>query len=174
MSVDTEPGFVEITVHPADGGRVGAEPSATPDPTPLPSGSIEILTHCGLGSVRIEHEGVLWRFVVGDQGNPPAGWGFNTTVVQLKPGPEWAHRHRAGRLGVAAHPCGPRPISRDLFVGLALSRPVDQVFGNRSAAWRTRSAGSASERELIGLEQVDHAALVAADGDDGVAKRHEG
>ncbi len=65
-----------------------AEPVPTPDPTPLPSGSIEILTHCGLGFVRIEFEGVLWRFDAGNDPNPPAGWGFTTTVVELKPGPD--------------------------------------------------------------------------------------
>lgn len=82
-----QPGFIEITVHPADGGRVRAQPVPTPDPSPLPSGAIEIVTHCGLGFVRLEYEGVIWRFDVQDQGNPPAGWGFNTTVVQLRPGP---------------------------------------------------------------------------------------
>lgn len=80
------PGFVEVTVHPADGGRVQAEPVPTPDPTPLPSGSIEIVTHCGLDFVRIEFEGQIWRFDVQDQPNPPAGWGNPTAVVQLKPG----------------------------------------------------------------------------------------
>lgn len=82
------PGFVEITVHPADGGRVRAKPVPAPDPPPLPSGAIEIVTHCGLGFVRIEYEGTLWRFAAGDAPNPPAGWGFNTTVVELTPGPD--------------------------------------------------------------------------------------
>ncbi len=83
------PGFVEITVHPADGGRF-SEPPTTPSvsPTPLPSGSIEITTHCGLAFPRIEYEGQLWKFDVDEQpGNPPEGWGFNTTVVQIRSGP---------------------------------------------------------------------------------------
>ena len=82
-----EVNFVEITVHPADGGRFVEEPMPTETQTPLPSGMIEIVTHCGLGFVRIEYEGQVWRFDVDDQPNPPEGWGFNTTVVQLKPGP---------------------------------------------------------------------------------------
>src|SRR5919106_3689894 len=47
-------GFVEVTVHPDDGGRVSEVPT-TPaaSPTPLPSGVIEIVTHCGLDFVRI-------------------------------------------------------------------------------------------------------------------------
>ena len=40
-----QPSFVEITVHPADGGRVRPEPLPTPDPTLLPSGAVEIVTH---------------------------------------------------------------------------------------------------------------------------------
>jgi len=84
-----QPAFVEITVHPADGGRArGDGPTEGPTPTPLPSGSIEIVTHCGLDFVRIEYEGRLWRFDVEDEPNAPAGWGFNTTVVQLKAGPD--------------------------------------------------------------------------------------
>ena len=82
-----QPAFVDITVHPADGGRFSEEPMATVPPTPLPSGMIEIVTHCGLGFVRIEHEGQLWRFDVDDQPNPPEGWGRNTTVVELVASP---------------------------------------------------------------------------------------
>ena len=81
-----QPSFVEITVHPADRGGVRADPPPTPEPSPLPSGSIEIVTHCGLDFVRIEFEGQLWRFDVEDEPNPPDGWGFNTTVVQIRPG----------------------------------------------------------------------------------------
>ena len=83
------PGFVEITVHPADGGRF-SEPPTTPSvsPTPLPSGSIEITTHCGLDFPRIEYEGQLWKFYIDEPtGNPPEGWGFNTTIVQIRSGP---------------------------------------------------------------------------------------
>lgn len=82
-----QPGFVEITVHPADGGRFSEEPVPAATPTPLPSGMIEIVTHCGLDFVRIEYEGRVWRFDVDDQPNPPEGWGFNTTVVELVPSP---------------------------------------------------------------------------------------
>jgi hypothetical protein len=84
--VDT-PGFVEITVHPADGGRF-TEPPTTPSvsPTPLPSGSIDVTTHCGLDFVRIEYEGQVWKFDVEDQANPPEGWGFDRTVVQIRSG----------------------------------------------------------------------------------------
>jgi hypothetical protein len=80
-----QPGFVEVTVHPADGGRLMPTPTAIP--TPLPSGMIEIVTHCGLGFVRIEYDGQVWRFDVGDQPNPPEGWGSFTTAVQLVPSP---------------------------------------------------------------------------------------
>ncbi|MDQ3149181.1 MAG: hypothetical protein M3Q38_04560, partial [Chloroflexota bacterium] len=81
-------GFIEITVHPADGGRFsGEEAMPLANPNPLPSGMIEIVTHCGLGFVRIEHDGQLWRFDVGEQPNPPEGWGANTTVVELVPSP---------------------------------------------------------------------------------------
>ena len=88
--VDT--GFVEITVHPEDGGRAAAAeplgPSIPPiPPTPLASDEIEIFTHCGLGWVRIDWEGETWQFDVGDEPNPPPGWGFNYTVVQIEPGP---------------------------------------------------------------------------------------
>lgn len=84
-----DPNFVEVTVHPADGGRISLVPT-TPSisPSPLPSGSIAIVTHCGLDFVRIEYEGQLWRFDVEEHANPPDGWGFNTTVVQLRPGPD--------------------------------------------------------------------------------------
>ena len=82
-----DPGFVEVTVHPADGGRVTEPlPTSPVSPSPLPSGLIEIITHCGLDFVRIEYEGQLWRFDVEDDGNPPEGWGFNTTVVELRAG----------------------------------------------------------------------------------------
>jgi len=79
------PGFVEVTVHPADGGRFVAEHVPSERPTPLPSGMIEIVTHCGLGFVRIQYEGQVWRFDVDDQPNPPDGWGFSTTLVELVP-----------------------------------------------------------------------------------------
>ena len=79
--------FVEITVHPADGGRFVAAPMPSMSPSPLPSGFVEIVTHCGLDFVRIEYEGQLWRFDADGQPNPPDGWGFNTTVVELRPGP---------------------------------------------------------------------------------------
>lgn len=83
-----DPSFVEVTVHPADGGRFSPASEPSMSPSPLPSGSIEIVTHCGLGFVRIEFEGQLWQFDVEEQPNPPDGWGFNTTVVQLRPGPD--------------------------------------------------------------------------------------
>jgi hypothetical protein len=60
--------------------------SASNSATPLPSGHIEIVTHCGLDFVRIEYQGATWRFDVSDQGSEPEGWGFNTTVVQIIPG----------------------------------------------------------------------------------------
>ena len=83
-----QPDFVEITVHPEDGGRfVEPEPTPIVTPTPLPPGFIEITTHCGLDFPRIEFEGELWKFDVEDSGSPPEGWGFNSTVVQIKPGP---------------------------------------------------------------------------------------
>jgi hypothetical protein len=83
------PGFVEITVHPEDGGRF-SEPPATPlvTPSPLPPGFIEITTHCGLDFPRIEFEGRVWKFDIEEPtGSPPEGWGFNTTVVQIRSGP---------------------------------------------------------------------------------------
>ena len=84
-----DPAFVEITIHPDDGGRF-TEPDPTPvvTATPLPSGFIEIVTHCGLDFPRIEFEGAIWRFDVDETAvNPPAGWGFNTTVVEIRSGP---------------------------------------------------------------------------------------
>ena len=83
------PDFVEITVHPEDGGRVTEhEPTPVITPTPLPSGFIEIVTHCGLEFPRIEFDGQLWKFDVDEpSGNPPDGWGYNVTVVQIRPGP---------------------------------------------------------------------------------------
>jgi hypothetical protein len=83
------PGFVEITVHPADGGRVtDVSTPPTASPSPLPSGSIEITTHCGLDFPRIEYEGELWKFDIDEPtGNPPDGWGFNTAIVQIRSGP---------------------------------------------------------------------------------------
>lgn len=80
-----EPGFVEVTVHPADRGPLPPE-EPSPVPTPLPSGFVEIMTHCGLGHARIEYGGEVWCFDVGDEPNPPAGWGFNTTIVEIVPG----------------------------------------------------------------------------------------
>ena len=82
--------FVETTVHPDDASTPPPQ-TPTPVPTPLPSGSIQIMTHCGLGYVRIEFEGEVWRFDVDDHdnnGNPPPGWGFNTTVVEIRSGPD--------------------------------------------------------------------------------------
>lgn len=82
-------GFVEITVHPADGGRfrpVPETPSVTP--SPLPTNHVEIVTHCGLEFARVEYDGQLWRFRVEQQANSPPGWGFNTTVVEVRPGPD--------------------------------------------------------------------------------------
>lgn len=78
-------GFTEYTVHPED---QSTPPPPTPTPTPLPSGLIEVLTHCGLSHARIEYDGQLWRFNVEGDSNAPDGWGFNTTVVQIRPGPE--------------------------------------------------------------------------------------
>jgi len=69
-------GFIEITVHPADGGRFSEELMPTLPPTPLPSGMIEIVTHCGLGFVRIEYDGQGWRFDVDDQPKPSGGLGL--------------------------------------------------------------------------------------------------
>lgn len=87
-AVYVDSGMVEVTVHPEDGGRVGGEPvEPTAPPTPLPPGQLEIVTHCGLGWVRIEWEGETWRFPVDDEPTRPSGWGFNTTVVQIEPGP---------------------------------------------------------------------------------------
>jgi hypothetical protein len=87
-AIYVETGFVEVTVHPADGGRVlGVPLGPSIPPTPLPSGQLEIVTHCGLDFVRIEWEGDIWRFDADDQPNPPPGWGFNTTIVEIEPGP---------------------------------------------------------------------------------------
>ena len=79
--------FIEVTVHPEDGGRFSPAPP-TPTPTPLPSGFIQIFTHCGLDDPRIEYGGELWRFDVEDQANSPDGWGSDFPVVQIRPGPE--------------------------------------------------------------------------------------
>jgi hypothetical protein len=78
-------GFIEYTVHPED---QSSPPPATPTPTPLPSGLIQIFTHCGLDDPRIEYNGQLWRFNVEDQANTPDGWGSDFPVVQIKSGPE--------------------------------------------------------------------------------------
>jgi hypothetical protein len=78
-------GFIEYTVHPED---QSSPPPATPTPTPLPSGLIQIFTHCGLDDPRIEYDGQLWRFNVEDQANTPDGWGSDFPVVQIKSGPE--------------------------------------------------------------------------------------
>jgi hypothetical protein len=56
-------------------------------PSPLPSGSIEIITHCGLDFVRIEYQGRLWRFDASHDPNPPEGWPSEFAVVQVRPGP---------------------------------------------------------------------------------------
>jgi hypothetical protein len=79
-----EPGFVEVTVHPADGGRARAEPDPTPEP--LGPNEVEIVTHCGLDFARVDFEGQTWKFDVEEQANAPWGWGSNTQVVTLKPG----------------------------------------------------------------------------------------
>jgi hypothetical protein len=82
-----DPWFAEVTVHPADGGRLSLAPMPSISPSPLPSGSVVINTHCGLGFVRIEHEGRLWRFDVEEYPyNPPDGWS-EIEVVQLRAGP---------------------------------------------------------------------------------------
>lgn len=78
-------GFIEYTVHPED---QSSPPPPTPTPTPLPSGLIEVLTHCGLSYPRIEYDGQLWRFDIEDDSSAPDGWGFNTTIVQIRSGPE--------------------------------------------------------------------------------------
>ena len=57
-------------------------------PSPLPPGFIQILTHCGLSYPRIEYDGGSWRFDIEDGGFAPPGWGLNSTVVQIKPGPD--------------------------------------------------------------------------------------
>jgi hypothetical protein len=63
-------------------------PSVTtlPSATTLPATLVEIVTHCGLAFPRVEYDGQVWRFDVEDDGNPPEGWGLNTTVVKLVPG----------------------------------------------------------------------------------------
>ena len=81
-----DPGFVETTVHPADGGRFIPEPEPTPEP--LASDEVEITTHCGLDFARVEWEGRVWKFDVEDQANPPWWWGNPTEVVQIRPGPD--------------------------------------------------------------------------------------
>ena len=81
------PGFVEVTVHPADDGRVGGAPEAPPEPEPLASDEVEIVTHCGLDFARVEYEGQTWKFDVRDEPNAPPGWGSNTAVIRLRPGP---------------------------------------------------------------------------------------
>jgi hypothetical protein len=90
MILVDQPSFTEVTVHPEDGGRF-TPPDPTPviTPTPLPAGFIEIVTHCGLDFPRIRFEGEIWKFDVDEpMPNPPEGWGFNTTVVEIRPGPE--------------------------------------------------------------------------------------
>ncbi len=84
-----DPGFVETTVHPADGGRLIPEPEPTPEPEPLASDEVEIVTHCGLGFARVEWEGQTWKFDVEDPDpNPPLGWDNPTDVIKIRPGPE--------------------------------------------------------------------------------------
>jgi hypothetical protein len=59
-----------------------------PDPTPLPSGFVEITTHCGLGWAVVEFQGEWWTFDVEDQDGRPAGTlGFDTEVVRVEEGP---------------------------------------------------------------------------------------
>jgi len=78
--------FMEFTVHPED---QSTPPPPIPTPTPLPPGLIEVHTHCGLSYPRIEYDGQLWRFDVDDDSaSAPDGWGFNSTVVQIRPAPD--------------------------------------------------------------------------------------
>jgi hypothetical protein len=87
-AIYVETGMVEVTVHPDDRARAISEPTEPVEPpTPLASGEIEIFVHCGLGWVRIDWEGAVWRFDVDEDPNPPPGWGFNFAVVQIEPGP---------------------------------------------------------------------------------------
>ena len=58
-----------------------------PDPTPLPSGFVEITTHCGLDYAVVEFQGEWWTFDVEDQDGRPAGSvGFGTEVVRVEEG----------------------------------------------------------------------------------------
>lgn len=76
------------------------EPSTSDAPTPLPSGQVEVVAHCGLDWVRIEYDGSIWRFEVPDQDGPPEGWldfqtveiiaGESGPVVVGPDGLEWA------------------------------------------------------------------------------------
>ena len=56
------------------------------DATPLPSGFVEITTHCGLGWAVVEFQGELWTFGVEDEANLPEGWGTTTQVVRILEG----------------------------------------------------------------------------------------
>jgi hypothetical protein len=84
-----DPGFVEITVHPADGGGVIPEPEPPPVGPSLGPNQVEIVTHCGLDFPRIEWDGTLWKFDIEDpQPNPPWGWANPTDVITIEPGPD--------------------------------------------------------------------------------------
>ena len=76
-------GFIEYTVHPED---QSSPPPPTPTPSPLPSGLIQISTHCGLDDPRIEYDGQVWRFDVEGQSSTPDGWGSDFPVVQIRSG----------------------------------------------------------------------------------------
>jgi hypothetical protein len=47
---------------------------------------MEVTSHCGLGYITIDYDGKAWKFADADpdDGNAPAGWGFNTSVVYLE------------------------------------------------------------------------------------------
>jgi hypothetical protein len=76
------------------------EPSTSNAPTPLPSGLVQVVAHCGLDFARIEYEGSTWRFDVPHQESPPEGWldfqdvqivsGESGPVVIGPDGLEWA------------------------------------------------------------------------------------
>jgi hypothetical protein len=84
-----QPDFVEVTVHPADGGRQLADPEPPPEAPALGPDEVEIVTHCGLGFARVEFEGKIWRFdMENPDPNPPRGWGNPTEVITVKEGPD--------------------------------------------------------------------------------------
>ena len=57
-----------------------------PDPTPLPSGFVEITTHCGLAWAVVEFQGEWWTFDVEDQADPE-NLSFGSEVVRVEEGP---------------------------------------------------------------------------------------